>query len=98
MNIIGDSAISNTLYSDRDFTHNPHFLVTIGHLPVLDICDWKTKLVNKIEVDEGCCSHRSKDELDSTPLSLDIVSNALAQATRAGFRPVREIAWYGTYT
>ena len=42
--------------------------------------------------------HRSKDELDSSHLSLDIVGNALAQADRAGFRPVREIARYGTYT
>ena len=42
--------------------------------------------------------HRSKDELDSSHLSLDSVSNALAQAARAGFRPVREIARYGAYT
>ena len=43
-------------------------------------------------------SQRSKDELDSSHLSLDSVSNALAQAARAGFRPVREIARYGTYS
>ena len=33
-------------------------------------------------------SQQSKDELDSSHLSLDSVSNALAQAARAGFRLV----------